>query len=150
MRFLIASVCLAACAPPPAPAAPQVDYLTSSAVAPTLPFSAGVRVGSVVYLSGQIGTRPGEARVVEGGIEAETRQALENIKRVLEENGSAMNQVVKCTVMMLDMAEWPAMNAVYVTYFPGKKPARSAFGATGLALGARVEIECWAMMASTR
>lgn len=112
-----------------------------------MPFSAGVRVGSVLYLSGQIGTRPGESppRVVEGGIEAETRQALENIKRVLEENGSSMDRVLKCTVMMLDMAEWPAMNAVYVGYFPGKKPARSAFGATGLALGARVEIECWAV-----
>ena len=144
---LFACLLLSACAAPPPPVTPPaVEYLASSAVAPTLPFSAGVRVGSVLYLSGQIGTRPGEARVVEGGIEAETRQALENVKRVLEENGSSMDRVVKCTVMMLDMAEWPAMNAVYVTSFPGKKPARSAFGATGLALGARVEIECWAMI----
>lgn len=138
---------MAACAPAPA-APPPVEHLRSSALPTSLPFSAGVRVGSLLYLSGQIGTVPGEpAHVVPGGIDAETRQALDNIKRVLDENGSSMDRVVKCTVMMVDMTEWPAMNAVYVTYFPGKKPARSAFGATGLALGARVEIECWALAA---
>ena len=99
----------------------------------------------MLYLSGQIGTDPSAAgRVVPGGIQAETRQTLENIKDVLERSGSSMDRVVKCTVMMADMAEWDAMNVVYTTYFPRNKPARSAFGASGLALGARVEIECWA------
>jgi 2-iminobutanoate/2-iminopropanoate deaminase len=60
----------------------------------------------------------------------------------VEESGSSMERVVKCTVMMADMAEWPRMNAVYATFFPGPRPARSAFGTTGLSLGARVEIEC--------
>lgn len=144
----LALLTLAACASP-APAAPEAQHLRSSTLPSTLPFSAGVRVGSLLYLSGQIGTAPGDAtHVVPGGVDAETRQTLDNIKRVLEENGSSMDRVVKCTVMMADMAEWPAMNAAYVTYFPGKKPARSAFGTTGLALGARVEIECWALAGS--
>jgi reactive intermediate/imine deaminase len=112
-----------------------------------LPFSAAVRVGDVLYLSGCIGNRPGDERgVVPGGIEAETRQTMENIKATLERCGSSMDRVFKCTVMMADMSEWAAMNAVYVRYFaPDRKPARSAFGASGLALGARVEIECWAL-----
>jgi reactive intermediate/imine deaminase len=81
--------------------------------------------------------------VVPGGIEAETRQTMENIKTVLTAVGSGMDRVVKCTVMMADMAEWDRMNAVYATYFvPDRLPARSAFGSTALALGARVEIEC--------
>jgi enamine deaminase RidA (YjgF/YER057c/UK114 family) len=69
---------------------------------------------------------------------------MENIRDVLTRSGSSLDHVVKCTAMLADMREWDAMNAVYATYFPGHKPARSAFGATGLALGARVEIECWA------
>jgi 2-iminobutanoate/2-iminopropanoate deaminase len=88
----------------------------------------------------------GNPRVVSGGIEAETKQAFENIKAILARAGSSMDRVVKCSVMMADMAEWPRMNTVYATYFPGKKPARSAWGANGLALGARVEIECTAVL----
>jgi 2-iminobutanoate/2-iminopropanoate deaminase len=99
----------------------------------------------MLYLSGQIGT-PGSSgnAVVPGGIEAETRQTMENIKDVLQKTGSSMDRVVKCTVMMADMREWDRMNVVYAQYFPNNKPARSALGANGLALGARVEIECWA------
>jgi reactive intermediate/imine deaminase len=123
----------------------QAEYLSPHGPS-TLPFSAGVRVGDVIYLSGQIGNRRGDSSgVVPGGIEAETRQALDNIKAILEASGSSMDRIVKCTVMLADMTEWPAMNAVYATYFPDHKPARSAFGATALALGARVEIECWAL-----
>jgi reactive intermediate/imine deaminase len=108
------------------------------------PFSPAVRVGNLVFLSGQIGTRMVDGRpvLVPGGIEAETRQTLENIRAIVEESGSSIDRVVKCTVMMADMAEWPRMNAIYAAFFPGPKPARSAFGSTGLALGARVEIEC--------
>ncbi len=120
------------------------EYLTPFG-APTRPFSPAVRVDDLIFLSGQIGTDPGATgnSVVPGGIEAETRQTMENIKRTLESIGSSMDKVVKCTVMMADMAEWDRMNAVYRTYFrPGRMPARSALGANGLALGARVEIEC--------
>lgn len=107
------------------------------------PFSPAVRVGNLLFLSGVIGTRPDRPReLVPGGIEAETRQVMENIRAVLERSGSSLDRVVKCTVMLADMREWERLNAVYVTYFPGPKPARSALGANGLALGARVEIEC--------
>ncbi len=107
----------------------------------SLPFSAAVRAGDMLYLSGQLGT-DGSGNLVAGGIAPETRQAMENIRAVVEQNGSSMDRVVKCLVMLADMGEWGAMNQVYVTYFPRHLPARSAMGASGLALAARVEIEC--------
>jgi len=96
----------------------------------------------MLYLSGQLGDSAG--KIVPGGIEAETRRTLENIKAALERNGSSLDNVVKCTAMLADMREWPAMNAVYATYFTKHFPARSAFGTNGLALGARMELECMA------
>ena len=127
--------------PETTPAA-AAQYLTPYGT-PARPFSPAVRVGNMLYLSGQIGTTDASSgSLVPGGIEAETRQTLENIRAIVEESGSSIDRVVKCTVMMADMAEWPRMNAVYAAFFPGPKPARSAFGSTGLALGARVEIEC--------
>jgi len=110
------------------------------------PYSSGVVAGEEVFLSGKIGNEPGAMKLAPGGIKGETRQALENIKAAVERYGSTMDRVVKCTVFLADMAEWPAMNEVYVTFFPNNKPARSAVGATGLALNARVEIECIAAM----
>jgi len=136
-----------ALAPMPSSLSAQVDveYLQSEVTRDLgLPFSDAVRVGNMLYLSGQIGNLAGEMEVVPGGIQGETRQVMENIKGLLEANGSSMDRVVKCLVMMADIAEWPAMNEVYVTYFTDHFPARSAFAGTGLALGARVEIECWA------
>ena len=113
--------------------------------APTRPFSPAVQVGDLIFLSGQIGTDAGAtgSGVVPGGIEPETKQTLENIRQTLRAIGHSMDDVVKCTVMMADMKEWDRMNAIYRTYFKeGRLPARSALGANGLALGARVEIEC--------
>ncbi|MDH5234196.1 MAG: RidA family protein [Gemmatimonadota bacterium] len=123
--------------------ADTAQYLTPYGP-PTRPFSPAVRVGDLIFLSGQVGAdAAASGGLVAGGIEAETRQALDNIKQVLTDIGSSMDHVVKCTVMMADMKEWDRMNAIYTTYFaPGRLPARSAFGANGLALGARVEIEC--------
>ncbi|MBT8072603.1 MAG: RidA family protein [Xanthomonadales bacterium] len=109
-----------------------------------LPFSEAVRVGHMLYLSGQLGYDPVTAKLVEGGIAAETRQTLERIKAALEKHGSSMPEVVKCTVFLADIKEWAAMNEVYITYFPTNPPARSALGSSGLALDARVEIECMA------
>ncbi len=124
-----------------------MEHLNSDAFRElNLPFSEAVRVGEMLYLSGQIGTLPGTLELTTGGIGPETRQTLENIRDVLERSGSSLERVVRCLVMMDDMAEWPAMNEVYVTFFPGNRPARSALGADGLALGARVEIECTALM----
>ena len=126
-------------------AAPDVEYLRSAEqAAMDLPFSEAVRVGHMLYLAGQVGNRPGEMTVVEGGIQAEARQTMDNIQGVLERYGSSMERVVKCTVMIDEIEEWGAFNEVYVEYFPGPKPARSAFGADGLALNAAVEVECWA------
>jgi reactive intermediate/imine deaminase len=107
-----------------------------------LPFSDGVRVGNLLFLSGKIGNVPGTMELAPGGIRGETRQTLENIKASLERMGSSMAEVVKCTVFLADIAEWAAMNEVYVEYFPENPPARSALGTSGLALGARTEIEC--------
>jgi len=106
-----------------------------------LPFSEAVRVGTMLYLSGAMGIDATGA-LVPGGIEAETRQALGNIRSVLERHGSSLDRVVKCTAMLADMGEWAAMNRVYIEYFSTNLPARSAFGVSGLALGGRVEIEC--------
>ena len=112
-----------------------------------LPFSEAVIVDNVIYLSGQVGSNPHDAMtLVEGGMRAEAKQALENIKQVLEANGSSMENVVKCTVMLADIGEWGDFNEEYIKFFPGEKPARSAFGTSGLALGARVEIECIAVI----
>jgi reactive intermediate/imine deaminase len=108
-----------------------------------LPFSSAVRVGTMLYLAGQIGT-DSTGTLVKGGIGPETRQTLENIKDVLERHGSSLDRVVRCVVMLADIKDWPAMNKVYVTFFPKNLPARSALGASGLVFKARVEIECTA------
>ena len=110
-----------------------------------LPFSAAVRVGNMLYLAGQIGADSTGA-LVKGGIGPETRQTMENIKDVLERHGSSLDRVVRCVVMLADIKDWPAMNKVYVTFFPKNLPARSALGASGLVFKARVEIECTATM----
>jgi reactive intermediate/imine deaminase len=141
LYFLLALSTLA-CGSRRAPPRPLTEYLTPYGP-PTRPFSPAVRVGNLLFLSGQIGTTSTGA-LIPGGIEAETRQTLENIRDVLQRTGSSMDRVVKCTVMLADMREWDAMNSVYTSFFPRSKPARSSFGATGLALGARVEIECLA------
>lgn len=109
-------------------------------------YTPAVRIGNLLYTSGQIGTLPGTDEFAPGGIEAETRQALENLRTIVEENGSSMDRVVKCLVMLADFSERPKMNEVYVSFFPVNKPARSAFGTNGLYGGARVEIECIAAL----
>ena len=121
----------------------EPEFLDSGAVLPTeLPFSEAVRHGDTLYLSGQIGIEPGTTKLVEGGIEAEARQTMENIRAVLAAHGRNLQDLVKCTVMLADIAEWERFNAVYKTFFKDHYPARSAFGADGLALGAKVEVEC--------
>lgn len=109
-----------------------------------LPFSKAVKVGNMLYLSGELGAKPGTLKLVPGGIGPETRQTMENIQATLHANGSDMSKVVKCLVMLADINEWSAMNEVYRTFFNAPYPARSALGSSGLALGARVEIECMA------
>ncbi|MGH8178410.1 MAG: RidA family protein [Steroidobacter sp.] len=106
------------------------------------PFSEAVRAGDLLFLSGQIGDDPATGRVVPGGIVPEARQTFRHIRDVLERNGASLADVVKCTVFLADIAEWGAFNTTYREFFRKPYPARSALGASGLALGARVEVEC--------
>lgn len=110
--------------------------------APLPVFSPAVRAGNLVFLSGQIGVRPGSLELVPGGIDPETVQTLEHIKTLLEQIGLGMEDVVKCTVFLADIRDYAAMNTVYARYFSRDPPARSTVAGSGLALGARVEIEC--------
>lgn len=114
------------------------------------PFSEAVRAGDFLFLSGQIGENPETGKLAEGGIEAEARQTLTNVKRTLESNGVALADVVKCTVFLADIAEWPAFNTVYREFFHKPFPARSALAASGLAMNARVELECIAYVPPRR
>lgn len=128
---------------------PRVTFINSeSAKAANYPFSQAVQVGHTLYLSGQIGTDPANGKLVTGGIVAEARQAMQNIEDLLAGQGHSMRDVVKCTVMLADIKEWPAFNEVYRGFFDGDYPARSAFAGSGLALGARAEVECIAVVAN--
>jgi 2-iminobutanoate/2-iminopropanoate deaminase len=123
----------------------KAEFLNSpAAVARDRPFSEAVRAGDFLILAGQLGDDPATGAVVPGGIVPEARQTLRHIKAVLESNGATLADVVKCTVFMADIAEWGAFNNVYREFFTKPYPARSALGANGLALGARVELECMA------
>ena len=141
--FAAAALLLAGCAAAP-PQRPQLAHYPAGAIGTIRPpFSAAVRAGDVLYLSGQIGTR--SDGTLPEGIEAQSRLAMDNIGAVLARAGLGWGDVFHCLVMIDDMSEWQAFNRVYVTYFEeGRLPARSALGADGLALGARVEVECQA------
>ena len=142
---LAAAACTTQTVPNASPARSDMEHINISDNSP-YPFSSAVRVGNMLYLAGQMGTtvENNTPTLVTGGIEPETRQALENIKAILAKAGSSLDHVVECKVMMANMSEWPKMNTIYASYFPGPKPARSAWGANGLALGGRVEITCLA------
>lgn len=128
----------------------RVEHFNSGQVLPaTLPFSEAVQVGNLLILSGQVGNIPGQLELVPGGLAAEARQVMENIRTTLAARGLGMRDIVKCTVMLADMSEWPAFNEIYRTFFEPPFPARSALGANGLALGARVEVECLAVVGRT-
>lgn len=119
----------------------DIEYFP--ATNPDLPFSLAVRCENVIYLSGQIGR--GADGALASGFDAQAAQALDNIAAVLQRTGASMSDAFKFTIMLADMATWPAFNRVYVTYFDRTRlPARSAFGCSGLAAGALLEIECWA------
>lgn len=142
-RHLRTALCASLVTAAGSASAGDAEYYRSDAAAKLdLPFSEAVIVGDLVYLSGQVGNKPGKPELVAGGISAEARQAMANIGTVLAANGSSFDKIIKCTVMLADIGDWPAFNKVYASYFRGRYPARSAFATSGLALGARVEIEC--------
>ena len=118
-------------------------YQTPEAEKLGLPFSSAVRVGDLLFVSGALGNLPGTLTLASGGMTGEARQTMENIGAVLKHCGLTFADVVKATVMLADMAEWGEFNKIYVEYFsPGRMPARSALGCSGLALGGRLEVEC--------
>lgn len=120
---------------------PAVQY--HSRAGSKAPFSPAVRVGDMVYTSGQIGVRPDGT--IPPDMADQAKLAMDHVGDALALAGAGFDDVFQCRVMLADMKQWPAFNAVYVTYFkPGRLPSRSAFGANGLALGAGVEVECTA------
>ena len=127
-----------------APNRASVEHFAKPAVnGQRLPFSDAVRVNDILYLSGQLGIGP-DGKLPDG-IEAQTKQAMDNVGAVLKRAGVGYDRIFHCTAFLADMKDWPTFNKVYLGYFPdGPLPARSAFGASGLALGARLEIECQA------
>jgi 2-iminobutanoate/2-iminopropanoate deaminase len=136
MSFVLGALLLAAAEPAPIERTGNI-VLNGQA----LPFSNAVRAGDTVWLSGQIGLKPDGT--LPPDFEGQTRQTMDNIAAILKSVKLGWGDVAKCTVMLDNMADWPAFNTVYRTYFPnGKFPARSALGADGLALGALVEVEC--------
>jgi reactive intermediate/imine deaminase len=130
----------------PAPKSPIRHLVSDAVLPPSLPFSDGVRVGPLVFLSGMIGTKPGTLELVPGGIEAEARQTLENLRLVLARHGLALTDLARVQVMLADIADWPAFNRVYADIIRPPWPARSAFAASGLALNARCEVEAVAVV----
>ena len=144
--MLIATVaCGGRARPEPAASPSSAQFLTPYGV-PTRPFSPAVRVGNMLYLSGQIGTADASsASVVPGGIEPETRQTLENIKNILDEAGSGFDRAVQSFVYMTDLSEFGQMNQVYAEYFKVNAPGRTTVGVTALPAGARIEITVTAL-----
>ena len=125
----------------------EIDYYTSNNTKELdFPFSDATIVNNVIYVAGQVGNLPGNTKVVPGGIKEETKQTMKNIERILVALGSSMDKVFKCTCMLLDISEWAEMSEEYKKFFAmDKRPARSVFAGSGLALGAKIEIECWAI-----
>ena len=110
------------------------------------PYSQAIRTENLVFTAGQVGFNPATMEIVEGGIEAQTRQVITNLKHVLEAANAGLNYVVKTTVFLQDMNDFSVMNAVYAEFFPENPPARSTIAVAGLPKGALVEIECVALL----
>jgi 2-iminobutanoate/2-iminopropanoate deaminase len=138
--LLLATASANACAS--ANAVPDREVIAPAGSSTLAPYSPAIRTGELVFLSGQVGLRPGTRELAAGGVAGETQQALENVRTVLAAAGLTPADVVKCTVFLADMRDYDAMNTVYARFFDSAPPARSAVGVNGLPLGARVEVEC--------
>jgi 2-iminobutanoate/2-iminopropanoate deaminase len=150
----VAAMLIAVAASPFVQAAPagvplQYNQKRNGPPGMTLPFSESVRVGEMLYLSGEIGT-DASGKLVAGGIKAEARQVMDNIGADLARENTSFERVVQCTVMLADIADWPAFNAIYAPYFKQHFPARMAFATSGLAFGAHVEVQCNALAEASR
>ena len=148
MKKTLPIAAIALCAVTAAAQAKPRETYRNPALPEQFPFSSATVVGDTIYLSGEIGLNYDTMTLVDGGVEAETRQIFKNYKATLEALGSTLADIVKCSVFLEDMAHYTAMNAVYAESLPDPKPARSTFGVDGLALGAALEIECLAVRGS--
>ena len=119
---------------------------SEKAAAPVGPYSQGIKVGDLIFVAGEKGLDPRTGKIVPGGIEAETRQTLENIKAILEAAGATMDQVVRTQVFLTDINDFAAMNAVYAGYFRVAPPGRTTVQVVALPAGAHVEIEATAAL----
>jgi 2-iminobutanoate/2-iminopropanoate deaminase len=122
-------------------AAKRERVVAAKAPKPIGPYSVGIRLGDLVFASGMAGVDPATGKLVPGGVEAETRQTLENLRSILEAGGSSLAKVLKTTVFLQDIGEFAKMNAIYGEFFPSDPPARSTVQVAALPLGARVEID---------
>ncbi len=126
-------------------AAAEPEFYRAPSLPDWAPFSSAVTVGDTIYVSGHLGRDPETNELVSDEAGDQTRQTLANMERTLKAVGAELSNVVKCTIFLDDMADYAAMNEAYAEAFPGDKPARSTIGADGLAIGAKVEIECIAI-----
>ena len=138
---------LTGCAP-----ASRRQVVNPPGIAPLVPaYSVGIRHGDMVFVSGMTGIKPGTQDIIDGGVAVQTRQTLENIRTVLQAAGATMADVGECTVFLLDMADYAAMNAVYLEFFPADPPARATLAVSALPRpAARVEIKCSAVLGRRR
>ena len=120
---------------------------TDGAPAAAGPYSQAIRAGELVFTAGQLGVDPTSGELVDGGVPAQAERALANLRAILEAAGSGMDRLVKVTVYLADIGDWPAVNEVYVRAVPEPFPARSAFAVKDLPKGALVEIEAVAAVA---
>jgi 2-iminobutanoate/2-iminopropanoate deaminase len=143
--WLAVTLLLPACA---ARGGPEREIIAPGNAQTLATYSPGIRAANLIFFSGQIGLRPGGAGLA-GNIADETRQALDNLRNLMDAAGVGITDLLKCTVFLADIADYGAMNAVYAAFFePEAAPARSAVGVAGLPAGARVEIECIALARS--
>jgi reactive intermediate/imine deaminase len=123
----------------------EIEIIETGVLGDDIPVPAAAKVGDLVYVSGNIGNRHGKLELVEGGIAAETRQALQHMGAALEASGSSVDRVIKCNIYIVDMAEFGALNEAYLEFFGAHRPARATVAVKELGLGGRVEIECVAL-----
>lgn len=142
---LMLTVSLSSCTDKSADKVAGKRVVTLSTTPPSRPYSPAVEAGNMLFVSGQIAVDPVTGKLIEGGIEEQTRQVLENLTKVIETAGYKRENVVKCTVLMTDITHYQVMNKIYMEFFPSEPPARAAFAVKDLPMGALIEIEAIAV-----